>query len=106
LPEADAGSVAQRVLGEARTPESWRAAAVSAKTGAGTGELLAAMDRMLDLDPVSRAVFRLPAGDGGLNNLLHERGVVFETRYHGDWCDVEAQVPESIRRRLAAYIVQ
>ena len=106
LPEADAGSVTQRVLGEARTPESWRAAAVSAKTGAGAGELLAAMDRMLDLDPVSRAIFRLPAGDGGLTNLLHERAVVLETRYDGDWCEVEAQVPESIRRRLAAYIVQ
>ena len=65
-----------------------------------------AMDRMLDLDPVSRAVFRLPAGDGGLTNLLHERAVVLETRYDGDWCEVEAQVPESVRRRLAAYIVQ
>jgi GTP-binding protein HflX len=106
LPEADAGSVAQRVLGETRTPETWHAVAVSARTGAGAAELLAAMDRMLDLDPVSRAVFRLPAGDGALTNLLHERGVVLGTRYDGDWCEVEAQVPESVRRRLAAYIVQ
>jgi GTP-binding protein HflX len=106
LPEADAGNVAQRVLGEARRPESWRAVSVSAKTGAGAEELLAAMDRMLDLDPVSRAVFRLPAGDGGLTNLLHERAVVLGTRYDDDWCEVEAEVPESVRRRLAAYIVQ
>jgi hypothetical protein len=32
--------------------------------------------------------------------LLHECGRVLETRYHGEYYELEAEVPESLQRRL------
>jgi hypothetical protein len=48
------------------------------------------------------ATFHLSAGDGATLALLHEFGKVLETRYSGDSCEVEAEIPESLKRRLAS----
>jgi hypothetical protein len=32
--------------------------------------------------------------------MLHEYGRVLETRYEGGWVEVEAEVPESLRRAI------
>ncbi len=77
---------------------------VSARTGEGLGDLLAAVDRMLPLDPLARARFRVPAGEGSVINLLHELGRVESERYEGAECVIEAEVPESLRARLAEYV--
>jgi GTP-binding protein HflX len=77
-----------------------RAVAISALTGEGTGQLLAAIDEVLPLDPIVRQTFRLAAGDGATLALLHEFGRVLGTRYLGEDCEVEADVPESLKRRL------
>jgi GTP-binding protein HflX len=98
--------LAQRILGEARTPEMSGAVAVAGRTGAGVDVLLAAMDRMLPLDPVSRVRFRLPLSEGGLLHLLHEHGRVLSNTYQDDVCEVEAEVPESVKRRLAKYVAE
>jgi GTP-binding protein HflX len=79
-----------------------RAASVSAVTGAGIPELLALIDEALPLDRIVRATFRVPAGDGATLALLHEFGRVLETRYLDDVCVVEAEIPESLQRRLPA----
>ena len=55
---------------------------------------------MLPLDPIVRATLRLPAGDGATLALLHEFGRVLSTRYEDDSCEVDAEVPESLKRRL------
>jgi GTP-binding protein HflX len=75
--------------------------AISALTGAGIPRLLRVIDQALPLDPVVRASFRLPLGDGATLALLHQFGRVLEKRYGEDWCDVEAEIPESLSRRLA-----
>jgi GTPase len=109
LPDAageDSHILAQRILGEARTPEMSGAVAVSARIGAGIEAVLTEIDRTLALDPVSRARFQLPAGEGLLLHLLHERARVLSSRYEGDHCLVEADVPESVKRRLTKYIVE
>lgn len=77
-----------------------RAVAISALTGEGTDQLLAAIDEVLPLDPIVRKTFRLAAGDGATLALLHEFGRVLQTRYLGEDCEVEADVPESLQRRL------
>ena len=79
---------------------------VSARTGAGFSELLQAIDNALPLDPVSRETFRIPAGEGSLLHLLHERAKVLSSQYHGDVCEVEAEVPESVKRRLSGYLAE
>src|SRR6202030_1271522 len=99
-------SLAQRILGEVRAPAGWQALAVSARTGAGFVELLGAIDRDLPLDPLSHAKFRFPASEGSLIHLLHERARVLASRYDGDCCEIEAEVPESVMRGLTNYIVE
>ena len=99
-------SMAQRILGEVQAPAGWRALPVSARTGAGFDELLTAIDKELPLDPISRATFRLPASEGSLTHLLHERARVLSSRYEGDCCLIEAEVPESVKRRLARYVIE
>jgi GTP-binding protein HflX len=95
LEDADTGSLARRLV---ETP--MKAVGISAKTGQGTDELLAAIDEALPLDPVVRATIRLSAGDGATLAMLHEFGRVLGTRYEEGSVEVEAEVPESLRRAI------
>ena len=70
------------------------------------GFVLAKIDQTLTLDPVSHAIFRIPAAQGAAIHLLHERGKVLKTRYVRDKCVMEAEVPESVRRRLVEYLAK
>jgi GTP-binding protein HflX len=98
LSQSDAGALSHRLLGGGRHVAS--AVAVSALTGAGIDGLLRAIDEALPLDPVLRTTFRISSGDGATLALLHEYGRVLATRYEGTHVEVEAEVPESLKRRL------
>lgn len=76
------------------------AVSVSALTGDGIGALLARIDALLPLDPIVHTTLRVSAGDGATLALLHEFGRVLATRYEGDSCEVEVEIPESLQRRL------
>ena len=97
----DTEALRRRLLGE--TEPKTPTVAVSALTGAGLDTLLTRIDEILPLDLIVRTTFRFPAGDGATLAMLHASGKVLETRYSGQECEVEAEVPESIRRRLAGY---
>ncbi|HYK18544.1 MAG TPA: GTPase HflX [Bryobacteraceae bacterium] len=99
-------TLAQRMLGEVHQPPAIRAVPVSARSGRGVEELLAAIDEDLPLDPVSRGRFHIPAGDGSLIHLIHERSKVLESHYAGDIWVVEAEVPASLKQWLAGYAVE
>ncbi len=79
---------------------------VSARSGAGLGELLQAIDNALPLDPVSRQRFRIPAGEGSVIHLLHEHAKVLSSQYRGEVLEVEAEVPESVKLRLSGYLAE
>jgi GTP-binding protein HflX len=96
---ADAAALRQRLLGHGEH-EAIRAVAISALTGEGIDRLLATVDEVLPLDLLVRAHFDLSAGDGATLAMLHEFGRVLEVRYEGDRVSVEAEIPESIERRL------
>jgi len=103
--EPDPAAVARRILGDPeRQPAG--AVAVSAKTGEGFETLLRRIDETLGVDPVSPCLFRFSASDGGPLHLLHEYARVESKKYSGDVLEVEALVPESIRRRLEKYLVR
>jgi GTP-binding protein HflX len=89
-----------QLVSQAGGRQHTRAVALSALTGEGTDQLLATIDEVLPLDPIVRQTFRLAAGDGSTLALLHEFGRVLQTRYLGEDCEVEADVPESLKRRL------
>jgi GTP-binding protein HflX len=102
---SDTENLEQRILGEVKTGARTEAVPVSARTGLGFDALLQAIDRALPLDPVSRQRFLIPAGEGAPIHLLHERAKVLSSRYRGDVCELEAEVPESIKRQLSGYVV-
>jgi GTP-binding protein HflX len=102
--DPDPAAIARRILGD---PEHQPAGAVaiSAKTGEGVEALLARADELLPVDRLSHCVFRFPVSGGAAVGLLHEYARVTATRYTEDAVEVEAEVPESIRRRLQRYLV-
>jgi GTPase len=77
---------------------------VSALTGEGLDALVAAIDEVLPVDPVERATLRIPAGEGSTLHMLHEWGRVISQRYSGEFCEVEVELPESLKRRLSSYL--
>jgi GTP-binding protein HflX len=84
--------------------EYLREATVSALTGEGLNALVTAIDEVLPVDPVTRAILRIPAGDGATLHLLHELARVISINYAGDYCAVEADIPESLKRKLSSYL--
>jgi GTP-binding protein HflX len=108
---SDGESLAQRILGEviagqAKAGARTEAILVSARSGAGIAELLQAIDYALPLDPVSLEHFQIPAGDGSLIHLLHERAKVLSSQYRGEILEVDAEVPESVKRLLSGYLAK
>ena len=99
---ADTEAIKRRLLGGSPGHADARAVAVSALTGEGIGRLLEAIDEVLPLDPIVRATFQLSAGDGATLAMLHEFGKVLSTRYSEEGCEVEAEIPQSVERRLAS----
>jgi GTP-binding protein HflX len=99
-------TLAQRILGEVRGPAKTQTVSVSAQTGGGVEDLLRVIDKMLSLDPVSFARFRIPAKEGAIMHQLRERAKVISTRFVEDFCIVDAEVPESLKRLLAPYTVE
>ncbi len=78
---------------------------ISALTGAGVDGLLQKIDQVLPFDPVTRAQFRFPLSEGANIALVHEMGRVVEIHYTGDSCSLAADVPESLRLRLAEFVL-
>jgi GTPase len=101
----DATALAHRLLGRAAEGGTLRAVEISALTGAGIQDLLAMLDEALPLDPVVRTTFRVPVGDGATLAMLYEFGRVLGNRVVEDTAELEvdAEVPESVRRRLQAF---
>ena len=79
--------------------------AVSARTGEGVDRLLETIDQRLPLDPVLNVRFRFPLADQAKVHLLHECARVNKIRYSDKFCEVDATAPESLRRRLAKYLL-
>ena len=98
--ESDFDVVRRRLMGEHEGASEPRAVPVSALSGAGMDRLLARIDELLPIDPIVRTTLRLPAGDGATLALLHEFGKVLHVEYFDDRCEIEAEIPESLKRRL------
>jgi GTP-binding protein HflX len=97
---ADAATLRQRLLGHGEH-QAIRAVALSARTGEGIDRLLAAIDEALPLDRLVRTRVELSAGDGATLAMLHEFGRVIEVKYDGDRMVVDAEIPQSLERRIA-----
>ena len=66
--------------------------------------LLDEVDRLLPLDPVSVATFRIPHTNGAALHMLHEYARVVEKRYAEEYSEIVAETPESVKKRLSHFI--
>jgi GTP-binding protein HflX len=99
LPESGA-EPGREIAGRVNAPS----VVISALTGEGIDRMLGKIDEILPFDPVARVQFRFPLAEGASISLVHELGRVVDIRYTGEFCDVEAEVPESLRFRLAEFV--
>jgi len=99
---ADTDTIARRLLSGSPEHPHTRAVGISALTGEGIDGLLEMIDEVLPLDPIVRTVLHLPPGDGATLAMLHEFGRVLSTRYTEEGSEIEAEIPQSLERRLAS----
>jgi GTP-binding protein HflX len=98
VPDADSRAACGTLEGAIAT------VAISARTGQGCDRLVEAIDSVLPQDAITTALFRIPAGRGGDLGFLHEHGRVLSKRYEGEICEIEAEVAESVKRRLSRWL--
>jgi GTP-binding protein HflX len=120
LPPGDASRntsaalLSARLLGDARPdgaedakkPVTIPAVLASGLTGQGLADLLGAIDDALPFDPVERVRFRIPVHDGAAIAFIHRYGKVRAAQYDGSTCEIEADAPESLCRRMRNYLVR
>lgn len=102
LPAGSAGrdELTRRLSGESGgRPALW----VSARTGEHLEGLLALIDSHLPEDPIVEASFLLPLSEYHALDLLHSGSRVLEEHFTESGCEIRAEVPESILRRLSAF---
>jgi GTP-binding protein HflX len=78
---------------------------VSAAKGTGLDELLAAIDEAITEDPVRGAKLRIPQSDGRSLALVESKGQITRRQYRGENVYLEVRAPESVLRKVQAYVV-
>ncbi len=102
--EVDLNAMRSRLLADSSLPASPRAVAISALTGMGIPQLLEAIDAVLPFDPLLRTHLRVPLSEAASIAMVHDLGRVLESHYAEEFCEMDVEVPESVLRRLAAYV--
>ena len=77
---------------------------MSARTGVGIAELVAALDELVPRVDVTIDVL-LPFADGRLVARVHELGEVLTEEHTGDGTHITANVPQRVANELATYAV-
>lgn len=78
---------------------------VSALKGVGISALLERIDGMLQEDPVSRVLLKVPQSEGKVLSNIEAGSRIFSRHYRDGLVELEADAPESLLRRLKAFIV-
>jgi GTP-binding protein HflX len=77
----------------------------SAVTGTGLEDLLARIDSAMQVDPLVRLRLRVPVSDGRHLSLAKARGRVLNSEVIDGHFLLEAELPESIARRLQEFVL-
>jgi GTPase len=78
---------------------------VSAAKGIGLTTLLDRIDHLLSEDATSRVHLRIPQKEGKALAMLEARGRIYTREYRDGAVDVEAEIPESLARRMKEWVV-
>ncbi len=96
--------VAQELIADSKRPGS-KTAYVSAVEGTGLAHLLERIDAMIEEDPVSRVRLSIPQSEGKMLALLEARARIYSREYRGGAVELEVDAPESVVRRVRAWLV-
>jgi len=77
---------------------------ISAIRGTGISMLLERIDEMLQQDVLSRVKLRVPQQEGKALAMLEGSARVFSREYCDGFVDLDAQVPESVLRKVKAFV--
>ena len=77
---------------------------VSAATGIGLNELLAAIDANITGDPLQQVRLHVPQSEGKILAMLDARSRVLSRRYRDGYVELEVQAPESQLRKLHRFV--
>ena len=78
---------------------------VSASKGIGLTTLLDRVDQMLSEDALSRVRLRIPQKEGKALSMLEARSRIYSRKYKDGSVELEAEVPESLARKLRRWVV-
>jgi GTP-binding protein HflX len=79
------------------------AAAISATTGEGIGQLLELMDRALTADPIVEEKFVVPQREGAVLAALDAGALILKREFSGDLVDLAVAGPASLLARYGQY---
>jgi GTPase len=79
---------------------------VSAAKGIGMSTLLERIDEMLSEDAISRIRLRVPQKEGKTLAMLEARSRIFSRAYKDGLVELDAEAPESVVRRVKAFVVE
>ncbi len=78
---------------------------VSATKSIGLGTLLDRIDQMLSEDALSRVHLRVPQKEGKALAMLEARSRIYSRQYKDGIVELEAEVPDSLARRVREWVV-
>jgi 50S ribosomal subunit-associated GTPase HflX len=78
---------------------------VSAAKGIGLSTLLDRIDQMLSEDATSRVHLRIPQQEGKALAMLEARSRIYSRQYKDGLVELEAELPNSIARRVKDWVV-
>src|SRR5438034_7218587 len=78
---------------------------VSAAKGIGLSTLLDRIDQMLAEDATARVRLRVPQKEGKALAMLEARSRIYSREYKDGVVELEAEIPESVARRMRAWLV-
>jgi GTP-binding protein HflX len=79
---------------------------ISAARGMGLSTLLDRIDQMLTGDALSRVKLRIPQDEGKALALLEAKSRIYSRHYKGGLVELEVEAPESVLRRMRAWVVE
>ena len=77
---------------------------VSAAKGIGMDRLLQRIDELIEQDPIRQVRLQVPQSEGKALATLDAKAVIISREYREGYVELEVQAPESVLRKLSAFI--
>lgn len=97
--------VTQSLLADSLREDS-KTVYVSAKEGTGLARLLQRIDAMIEEDAVSRVHLRIPQKEGKTLAMLEAKARIYSRKYVDGAVELEVEAPQSVVRKIKAFVVR